>query len=93
MLCVVSTKSHCTRDVSDLLASLGADCTRELLLRVVGWTGDAVTVSLHVVEESTINVASAPGDGLGIFVHTLKCVPVVSVMLCHEVAAVLQSPH
>ena len=79
--------------VSDLLASLGADCTRELLLRVVGWTGDAITVGLHVVEESTVNVASAPRDGLSIFVHTLKCVPVVSVNLCHDVATVLQSPH
>ena len=78
--------------MSDLLTSLGADCTRELLLSVVGWTGDAVTVGLNVVEESAINVTCAPRDGLGIFVYTFKGVPVVVVTLSHEVAAILQSP-
>ena len=76
-----------------MLTSLGADCTRELLLRVVGWTGDAVTIGLNVVEEGTVNIASASRDGLNIFVYTFKGVPVVVVMLSHEVAAVLQSPH
>ena len=76
-----------------MLTSLGADCTRELLLRVVGWTGDAATVGLHGVEEGTINITSAPRDGLSTFVYTFECVPVVGVSICHEVAAVLQSPH
>ena len=75
-----------------MLTSLGADCTRELLLRVVGWTGDAVTVGLHDVEEGTVNITSASRDGLSIFVDTFKCVPVVVVKLSHEVATVLQSP-
>ena len=76
-----------------MLTSLGADCTRELLLWVVGWTRDAVTVGLNDVEEGTVNSATAPRDGLGIFVYTFKCVPVVSITLSHEVAAVFQSPH
>ena len=80
--------------MSDLLTSLGADCTRELLLRIVRWTGDASTGSLNVKEESTIIIiATAPRDGLSIFVYTFNCGSVVGVILSHEVAAVLQSPH
>ena len=57
--------------------SLGAHGTRQLLLRVVGRTGETVTGGLHMVEQSTISASCTPWDALWILVDTLNGVSIV----------------
>ena len=72
--------------------SLGAHDTRQLLLSVVGRTGETITGGLHMEEQSTVSVDCTPWDALWILVHTLKSVPVEGAVFCHQVSLVLECP-
>ena len=78
--------------LSAVILSFINNGTRQLLLRVVGWTGATIAGGLRMVEESTFSTSCTPWDALWILVDTLKTVPVVSVVFCHQVSTVLQCP-
>ena len=78
--------------LSAVILSFINNGTCQLLLRVVGWTGETIAGGLRMVEQSTFSTSCTPWDALWILVDTLKTIPVVSVVFCHQVSTVFQCP-